>query len=97
MSLFKCSRCDCVEDTALSHYWSARLHQAPPLCSACDPKIARWHGEFPREPAKGWVANERGFLLFNKNDVERWLGQPIDIVGTTESRARMSGVRTPGH
>ncbi len=92
MSLFKCSRCGCVEDTALSHFWSARLQQAPPLCSACDPKIARWHGEFPRDSAKGWVADERGFLLWSKNELERWLGQPIDVAGTMAG-----GVRTSGH
>jgi hypothetical protein len=97
MSLFKCSRCDCVEDTALCHYWSARLQQAPPLCSACDPKIARWHGEFPRDSAEGWVTDARGFLKWSKSEVERWLGQPIDIVGTMASRARTSGFRSSGH
>jgi hypothetical protein len=25
----------------------------PPLCSACDPKIGRWHDDFPRDFG-GW-------------------------------------------
>jgi hypothetical protein len=79
MSYFPCSECGCVEDTALCHYWSARLRQLPPLCSACDPKIARWHGQFPRERAENWVRDERGFVC-SKTEVERWLGQPIDGV-----------------
>ena len=50
MALFPCSKCGCVEDTALCHFWSARLRQMPTVCSACDPTIGKWHGEFPREP-----------------------------------------------
>ena len=77
MSLFQCNACGCVEDTALCHYWSARLQQTPPLCSGCDPKIGKWHGEFQQQSAEGWTADERGFLLWSRGEVERWLGQPI--------------------
>lgn len=77
MPLFPCSKCHCVEDTALCHYWSARLRQTSALCSACDPTIGKWHGEFPRESAQGWVNDRSGFLL-DKGSVERWLGQPIE-------------------
>jgi hypothetical protein len=48
MALFPCSKCGCDDDTALCNYWSARLKELPVLCSACDPKISKWHGEFPR-------------------------------------------------
>ena len=48
MATFHCSKCGCDEDTALCNYWSARLRDIPPLCSACDSKIGKWHGEFPR-------------------------------------------------
>ena len=78
MSFFECSDCSCVEDTSLCSYWVARLREAPTLCSACDPKIARWHGQFPREPAKHWLKDKRG-LLFKKSEVEDWLGQSIEI------------------
>ncbi len=77
MPLFPCSKCNCVEDTALSHYWSARLRQVAPVCSACDPGIGKWHGEFRRESAEGWVNDRSGFLL-DKSEVERWLGQPME-------------------
>ena len=74
------AKCGCVEDTALCHYWSARLRQQRLLCSACDPKIANWHGEFPQELAQRWVSDERGFLIWSKSDVERWLlGQPTKL------------------
>jgi hypothetical protein len=78
MPLFPCSKCDCIEDTALCHYWSARLRQTTPLCSSCDPTVGKWHGEFPRESAQGWVPDRDGFLL-DKRAVERWLGQPIEV------------------
>jgi hypothetical protein len=77
MPLFPCSKCNCVEDTALCHYWSARLRQTSPLCSGCDPAMGKWHGEFPRESAHGWISEGSGFLL-DKRAVERWLGQPVE-------------------
>jgi hypothetical protein len=77
MPLFPCSKCNCVEDTALCHYWSARLRQTSAVCSACDPAIGKWHGEFPKESAHGWVNDQSGFLL-DKRAIERWLGQPIE-------------------
>ena len=49
MATFRCSKCGCQEDTALCNYWSARIQQTPLLCSACDPKIRSWHGEFSRQ------------------------------------------------
>jgi hypothetical protein len=83
MPLFPCSKCNCVEDTALCHYWSARLRQTTTVCSACDPTIGKWHGEFPQESAHGWVSDERGFLL-DKREVERWLGQPIETFASPD-------------
>lgn len=69
MSLFQCSKCGCAEDTALCHYWSARLQGNAPICSACDPKIGKWHGEFERVPPE----------LRLKREMEQWLGIPLDI------------------
>jgi hypothetical protein len=83
MPLFCCSKCGCVEDTALCRYWSARLRRMPPLCSACDPAIARWHGEFPQQSAEAeaWVTDQHGMLLWNRGEVEDWVGTPIQILG----------------
>lgn len=83
MPLFCCSQCKCVEDTALCHFWGARVRQTAPLCSVCDPAIGRWHGEFPREPVEGYIKDRNGFLL-DKRVVERWLGQPIEIFAKPE-------------
>jgi hypothetical protein len=76
MPFFRCDKCFCVEDTALSKYWLARLQESPTLCSACDPKIAKWHGQFPQESADGWRSDKRGFL-WHPRHVEDWLRQPI--------------------
>jgi hypothetical protein len=86
MPLFPCQKCNCVEDTALCRFWSARLQEKPTICSACDPKIAKWHGEFPQESAQGWAIGGDGFL-FDKRDVEWWLGQPIEIIGPVQQGA----------
>jgi hypothetical protein len=79
MSFFQCSKCGGVEDTALCNYWSSHIREMPTLCSDCDPKIAKWHGQFPQGSAKGWMTDKRG-LLYRKSEVERWLGQPIEII-----------------
>ena len=69
MPLFRCTRCDVVENTALSNYWltqlaahkSAQPHE--PLCSQCDPDIGEWHEEFPREAVSAeWYENPQGHL-----------------------------------
>jgi hypothetical protein len=52
MATFPCSKCGCEDDTALCNYWSARLREMPALCSVCDPKIGKWHGDFPRGPTR---------------------------------------------
>jgi hypothetical protein len=48
MATFRCSKCGCDDDTALCNYWSARVRDVLPVCSACDPKMGKWHGQFPR-------------------------------------------------
>ena len=65
MSIFECSQCGCIENTSLCDYWfTVQIMKKPPLCSECDPEIARWHGEFPKEkPAEcGLITKEDGFL-----------------------------------
>jgi hypothetical protein len=48
MATFRCGKCGCHDDTALCNYWSARVRDLLPVCSACDAKIGKWHGQFPR-------------------------------------------------
>jgi hypothetical protein len=103
MPLFACAKCNCVEDTSLSHFWSARLRQKSPLCSVCDPTIGKWHNEFPREIAQGFITDRNGFLV-DKQSVERWLGKPVatfrnDEAETTEGsdavKANILALDTP--
>ena len=50
MSIFICQSCKSLENTALCLYWFALCKNTPKLCSACDPKIKKWHGRFPQRP-----------------------------------------------
>ena len=49
MSIFICSKCGCIENTAVSNYWYDKMKKQQALCSECDPKIGKWHGKFPKE------------------------------------------------
>ena len=44
MSLYICTKCKNIENTALSRYWSGSR-----LCSKCDPEIGKWHGIFSEQ------------------------------------------------
>ena len=48
MSLFECSECHVVENTACCHYHWRKMKGEPLLCSQCDPEIDEWHGRFDR-------------------------------------------------
>ena len=49
MSIYRCSSCGCVENTAVSNYVQrVLLNKLPALCSECDPEIGKWHGRFKR-------------------------------------------------
>lgn len=69
MSVFRCSKCGCVENTAVSNYWEQKFpfgggESKPLLCSQCDPEIGKWHGRFPRNTPEdlGLVEGPDGFL-----------------------------------
>jgi len=51
MSIFKCEKCGCAENTALCRY-NFREKDSPALCSECDPKIGKWHNSFPKKKYK---------------------------------------------
>jgi len=63
MPIFKCTKCGCVENTAVCNYWN-RKQGSEPLCSACDPEIGQWHNKFPQISANhsGYVEKSDGFL-----------------------------------
>ena len=50
MSLFICSQCQCIENTALGSYWGrVSIDRKPPLCSECDTGF--WHYRFTKTKA----------------------------------------------
>ena len=61
MPIFQCSKCGCVENTALSNYW-VTTNKDEALCSECDPLIGRWHGSFEKQLATGLKLGNDGFL-----------------------------------
>jgi hypothetical protein len=81
MSLFQCCKCGCAEETTLCRYWAARLQDIAPMCSACDPKIGRWHGEFARV----------SFELRHKDEIEQWLGISLDIPDIPDKKSPTAG------
>ena len=62
MSLYICSKCGCVENTAASNFWNRG--DGPALCSECDPEIGRWHGMFEkRRPEEAAIVDRSGELM----------------------------------
>lgn len=64
MSLFQCVECGCCENTACCNYHLNKIDGQPMTCSACDPDIKQWHGEFDRVylPPGEFKTNQRGNL-----------------------------------
>jgi hypothetical protein len=67
MSLYRCTKCDVIENTALGGYWEQQInaHEAgeplKPVCSQCF--TGTWHGQFPRRGITNeYVEDARGFL-----------------------------------
>jgi len=78
MSIFMCTGCGCIENTACSNYWSRNLKRnekdRDPLCSACDPDINKWHGKFEQRQADLMLVGEDNFLYTEKPN-------HVDIIG----------------
>lgn len=68
MPLYCCTKCGCVENTALSNYWATDDHTEA-LCTECDPAIAAWHGVFQKRSAVGMLVDDLG-LLWGRKSVE---------------------------
>jgi hypothetical protein len=62
MSLYMCTKCGCVENTACANYWSAKSDGLPLECSECDRSIGKWHGRFPKRSAVGMLIDGGGHL-----------------------------------
>lgn len=81
MPLFVCDICECVENTALGHYWGRDQGYFGPelkgkaLCSECSPSVyrdgspnkegGRWHGKFPKRKVTQEDLDGGGFMTPN--------------------------------
>jgi hypothetical protein len=89
MSIFQCDVCGAVENTATSDYWTRGLDaprgapKPPPLCSACDPGINKWHGSFYRRPAAIYKLASDGFLYSDEAIAQGELAWRMKIQGLT--------------
>ena len=80
MPLFACSKCGCVENTALSEYWyQTAVEKVDPLCSACDPEIGEWHGKFDQRSAAGMLWGS-GWRIVHPDEVSRRDGKKLKVV-----------------
>lgn len=70
MSLYRCSGCGCVENTAVSNYVQrVMLKKLPPLCSECDPEIKKWHGRWEKfKPEDQNLVEGPNGYLYDKDD-----------------------------
>lgn len=80
MSLFQCSRCGCLENTALCNYHWAKINKEPVLCSVCggdgtNQNTYEWHGVFERIflPKGMFVTNKKGNLAHKNTGSENYL------------------------
>jgi len=74
MPIFMCEQCGCIENTAISNYWTRGDYRSErdgeqsgevddrALCSECDPETKKWHGRFDKTSAEGLVLADDGFL-----------------------------------
>lgn len=88
MPLFRCSKCGCVDNTAVTNYWTRTIvainkneEEEPPLCSECDPKIGIWHDFFEKKSAVGYLITDQGFLYTKQDKALGTISSNITIVG----------------
>ena len=68
MSLFRCTKCGCVENTACSDFYVDKFtYKIPVLCSEC--KTGKWHGRFHKKSADGYFYDEND-LIYHPNEVD---------------------------
>jgi hypothetical protein len=74
MPVYCCRKCGCLENTALSSYWSQLRSGKPVECSEC--LTGKWHGEFPKMSTKGFFVDSDGFIYAKEE-----LSDFVDIIG----------------
>lgn len=70
MPIFECSRCKCIDNTALTDFYRRRRLGKEPLCAGCDPNIGVPNRTIPGVAAKGMLLGSDGFLYPKNEDLE---------------------------
>jgi hypothetical protein len=74
MPLYMCRACGSVDNTATGEYWRQQMdaHEAgapfEPKCSACD--TGKWHGEFERRSADGFLTDKSDRYVYSPQEAE---------------------------
>lgn len=58
MSCYICTKCGCIDNTAVGGYYKNRRHNEPVLCSECN--FGKWHNRFEK---KHWTSYGKDNLL----------------------------------
>lgn len=69
MPLFRCEKCGCVENTALSDYWMDHLEKKPAQCSECG--TGEWHRRFPKKDAREAGYYTDGKFIYGPDEVDQ--------------------------
>lgn len=91
MSLFRCEKCGCVENTSLSNYRTRMFDvpegqpMPPALCSECDPGIAKWHGQWPKRSAIGMKIGLLGGEPYLYTEEQAATIPGLELIGTVIS------------
>jgi len=81
MPLFMCSKCKCVENTALTDYaYRIGMLKEEPLCSECSPITNKWHDEFEKMDAKWWFVDQYRYLWKEKEHIPKHF-KCIGVIG----------------
>ncbi len=104
MPLFACTKCDTVDNTAVSDYWiqqkehfelSGTREGFRALCSAC--RLGKWHGEFTRRTVQQakMIEDAQGFLVDDPRDADatKMFAELIAVCCPSEQLRIISGCR----
>lgn len=75
MPLYRCTKCGCVENTAIGYYYG----RAEPVCTECE--TGSWHDHFDKKSSEGYFVDRSGYLWKDQNNI----GYNTKIVGIIQN------------
>jgi hypothetical protein len=78
MPLFVCPKCGCIDNTALSGYWTDKHLEGidKPFCTLC--KNGKWHNHFPHEKAPETLDENYVEVMYANGDITMELSKNLD-------------------